>query len=235
MAHNVDIHQAQTSILRELLFKKDASFSELQKMTGLESDYFKFHIAKLVEIGYVVKNSINRYELTVDGKEHANKLDTDNNSIERQPKPAVLLLIDGGNEKYLFQQRLKHPYYGFWGLLGGKIRWGETIHSAAARELKEETGLTADIEFVGVYHEHSGSNEGKLLEDKIFFMMKCTNVTGTLIEEFEGGVNKYMTIDQTKHLDKKYNSFDFELEYALGLTDDGTLVEKQQYYSSDEF
>ena len=173
MAHNVEIHQAQTSILRELLFRLDASFSELQKPTGLESDHFKFHIGRLVDIGFVRKTERGRYALTSEGKEHANKLDTDSNSIERQPKSAVLLLIEKDGE-YLFQQRLKHPYFGYWGLPGGKIRWGETIHRATARELKEETGLDADTEFVGVYHEHTSDLPGgKLLEDKIFFVMKC--------------------------------------------------------------
>ncbi len=237
MAHNVEIHQAQTLILRELLFRPDASFTELRGPTGLESDHFKFHIAKLVEMGYVSKTDQGRYALTNEGKEHANKLDTDNNSIERQPKSAVLLLIEKEG-KYLIQQRLKHPYFGYWGLPSGKIRWGETIHHTASRELKEETGLQADTEFLGIYHEHASSDVGKLLEDKIFFIMKCTNVQGELLEEFEGGKNYYMTVEETKMLEKRYHSFDFELKFAIdgyGKARNEVLVEKHQVYSSDEF
>lgn len=237
MAHNVEIHQAQTLILRELLFRPDASFTELREPTGLESDHFKFHIAKLVEIGYVAKTVRGRYALTDDGKEHANKLDTDNNSIERQPKSAVLLLVEKDG-KYIVQERLKHPYFGYFGLPSGKIRWGETIHHAASRELKEETGLSADTEFVGVYHEHASSEQGKLLEDKIFFIMKCTNVSGKLIEVFEGGKNAWMTVSETRKLTKRYHSFDFELQFAIdehGRSGNDVLVEQHQVYSSDEF
>ncbi len=57
MSHEVKIHDAQTSILRELLFRPEAGFAELQKPTKLTSDHFNFHIALLVEVGYVEKAS----------------------------------------------------------------------------------------------------------------------------------------------------------------------------------
>ena len=154
MSHEVKIHDAQTSILRELLFHPKANFAKLQKGTGLSSDHFNFHIQKLVELKLVEKVSRGSYALTPRGKEHANKLDTDNNTIERQPKVAVILAVERKNSKgqkeYLFQERLKHPYFGFWGFATGKIRWGETIVQTAERELMEETGLTADHRIAGV-------------------------------------------------------------------------------------
>jgi hypothetical protein len=125
MSLEVKIHQAQTTILRALLFLPAASYADLQKPTGLSSDHFNFHIARLVEIGLVEKVSRGRYYLTSQGKEYANRLDTDNNTIERQPKSAVIIgltRVHNGEIEYLFQQRLKNPYYGFWGLPSGKIR-----------------------------------------------------------------------------------------------------------------
>lgn len=240
MSHQVNIHQTQITILRELLFKPKAGFAELMKAAGLESDYFKYHISKLVELGFVEKSKNKEYRLTQKGKEHANQIDTEARTIEKQPKVSVLLLVEkeqeSGNKMYLFQQRLKHPYYGYWGIPGGKVTWGETIYQAAARELLEETGLTAEIEFVGIYHEHSSDkSSGQLLEDKVFFVMKCINPIGELIEEFEGGKNQLMTIEQTRTLDKKYQSFDFELQFALGLSGQDPFCEKQQLYSEDEF
>lgn len=44
MSYEITIHEAQTSILRELLFHPQAGFAELQRPTGLGSDHFKFHI-----------------------------------------------------------------------------------------------------------------------------------------------------------------------------------------------
>ncbi|MCB9823209.1 hypothetical protein H6800_02955, partial [Candidatus Nomurabacteria bacterium] len=51
-------------------------------------------------------------------------MDTDDNTIERQPKSAVILAIERevkGVKQYLFQERLKNPYFGFWGLPSGKM------------------------------------------------------------------------------------------------------------------
>lgn len=44
MATELKIHDAQTAILRELLFKPSASFSDMQAQTNLASDHFNFHV-----------------------------------------------------------------------------------------------------------------------------------------------------------------------------------------------
>jgi len=236
MTHEAKIHPAQISILRELLFLPKASYSSLQKPTGLSSDHFSFHISRLVELGLVKKIERGMYTLSARGKEYANRLDTDRNMIEPQPKSAVLLVIrqnHGRLEKFLFQQRTKNPYYGFWGIPGGKIRWGETIIEAAARELREEAGLQADISFGGVYHEHvEDSDNGEFLEDKIFFVMNCLNPKGKLIKDYEGGHNAWFSVDEAQQLSPRYDSFDIELDMVLS---EKIFLEKVQYYSSDKF
>ena len=109
MSLEIDIHSAQTAILRELLFHPSAGFAELQKPTGLDSDHFKFHIARLVELNYVNKRD-GSYTLSVKGKEYANRIDTDNHVIEKQPKISVGLIIENEEGKILAQQRLKQPF-----------------------------------------------------------------------------------------------------------------------------
>lgn len=53
--------------------------------------------------------------------------------------------------KVLLVQRAKAPV-GLWSLPGGQVEWGETALAAAARELMEETGITARLSaFVGLY------------------------------------------------------------------------------------
>ncbi len=232
MSYEAKIHEAQTAILRELLFMPAAGYTHLQKPTGLTSDHFNFHIVRLVEIGYVEKVSRGQYKLTPRGKEYANKLDTDANVIERQPKSGVILAIEAKG-KFLFQERLKHPYYGFWGFPSGKIRWGESILETAARELKEETGLTAKHEWRGIYHEQVFQAEtGEQLEDKIFHVIHCRNIKGKLIEQFEGGRNAWMSLSEAAKQEKIFESYKFEADIARGKLG---FIERNVQYSKSQF
>lgn len=236
MSLEVKIHEAQTVILRELLFHPSANFAVLQKATNLSSDHFNFHINRLVELGLVEKVKRGHYSLSSVGKEYANRLDTDDNTIERQPKTAVILAIEreGKNGKeYLFQERLKNPYFGYWGLPSGKIRWGETITQTALRESLEETGLDADFTVSGIYHEHvkiAGSDE--FMEDKIFFVCLGKNPRGELLVDFEGGHNEWMSFDQAKKKDLRFESFEVEIEILDSndwLTEQTVIVEKHKF------
>ena len=175
--------------------------------------------------------------LSIKGKEYANKLDTDAGVIERQPKVAVLLVIERqrhGEKQYLLQQRLKHPYYGFWGAPTGKVRWAESVVEAAARELAEETGLRGTFVHRGVYHErvrHSQTNE--IVEDKLFHLMFCDAVSGTMVKEFEGGKNAWRTREVMNDEPKKYKSFMREM--AACIDGHGELTEVIYEYDATEF
>lgn len=236
MSLEISVHTTQTSILRELLFHQEAGYAHLQKPTGLSSDHFNFHIAKLVELGLVEKVSRGKYRLTAHGKEYANRLDTDNNTVERQPKAAVILAIErvhASKHQFLFQERLKNPYFGFWGLPSGKIRWGEMIADTASRESLEETGLTADWHVAGVYHEHVRQIESQeMLEDKIFFVIHGTNPKGTLLKDFEGGRNKWMSSEEAFKKERKFDSFGIEIEI---LNSKQWLIERLTTYSKEVF
>jgi 8-oxo-dGTP diphosphatase len=48
-------------------------------------------------------------------------------------------------DEVLLVRRSKPPLAGAWSLPGGAQRLGETVREAALRELKEETGLDAEI------------------------------------------------------------------------------------------
>lgn len=235
MSLEVKIHDTQTRILRELLFCQKSHYARLRKVSGLESDHFKFHIARLVELGYVESPEKGVYALTLRGKEYANKLDTDSNTIERQPKSGVILIIQRTNEldgEYLFQERLKQPYFGYLGFPTGKIRWGESILETANRELDEETGLTADFEHVGVWHERvyeKTSNE--LLEDKIFHMMLGKNQCGELKTQFEGGINTWRKRESIAGEKRFYN----HLIENYFLLNKGRFREDISYYDRDKF
>lgn len=233
MSHEVNIHEAQTKILRELLFHPEAGFAELQKPTGLDSDHFKFHIGRLVELGYVIKTESGKYTLTIKGKEHSNKLDTDTHTIEKQPKLSVGLIIENDKGEFLTQQRLKQPYFGYWGRPTGKIKWGETFLEGAARELLEETGLTADLTVGGFYHKMDYTTEGDMLEDKLFCIVYGVNPRGELIVDDEGHHNEWMSLEAMAQKDKVFESVPEITRLAKGET--AQFIEQKYTYKSSDY
>jgi len=216
MSYEPHTHEAQAAILRHLLFVPYANFASLQKQTDLTSDHFNFHIKKLLESGYVEKTA-DAYTLTRKGKEYANRMDTDDNTIEKQPKLSVAVIVENEEGKQLAQQRLKQPYFGYWGRLTGKVRWGETTLEAAARELMEEAGITADLEVRGLYHKMDFEKEsGDMLEDKYFIVVFGKNPQGDLIEDFEGGKNQWMSDEDLLAQDTVFESIQEITKMARG-------------------
>src|SRR5215813_11315614 len=61
---------------------------------------------------------------------------------QRQPVASALAIIRrkvGRNSQHLLIRRVKQPYAGKWGLIGGKWDFGESLAETIVREIKEET------------------------------------------------------------------------------------------------
>jgi 8-oxo-dGTP pyrophosphatase MutT (NUDIX family) len=209
-----EIHPIQANVLLALLFEQRARFTDLNT-AKIPSDHFNFHIRRLVKIKLIKKSKDNLYQLTKKGKEFANRFDTDSIVLERQAKIGVLICCfkeENNKTQYLIQQRLKEPYFGFYGFITGKVRWGETIKQTAERELLEETGLKNETQIVGIKHKMDYSQDGDLLEDKFFFVIKVDNPRGKLVKEFEGGKNLWLTEKQIMKLPNLFDGVDESLK-----------------------
>lgn len=161
------------------------------------------------------------------------KMDTDNMKMEKQPKIGVLIspvMIKGGKKMFVIQQRLKEPYYGYWGFITGKVKWGEKIPEAALRELKEETGLEGTVKPSFVFHEMVYDKEGNLLEDKYFHCVRVVVTNDTLKEKEEGCANKWMTKKEFMNISPKYHSEDEIFEWfeneKIEFTEQTYFIEK---------
>jgi ADP-ribose pyrophosphatase YjhB (NUDIX family) len=233
-SYEAEAHVAQMSILRKLLIGRTASFSDLAHATQLTSDHTNFHIKKLVVASMIehVPQTYGQYRLTRKGKEYANRMDTDELVIEKQPK----LVVDIGIErdgKFLFQERRKQPYYGYWGFPTGKIRWGETILQAAARELFEETGLTATLRIVGTHHKLDYDEHSVMLEDKYLILVHGVNPQGELTVETETHINHWLTPDEYRKLDKRFGDIDETLKFINGSA--AFISETEYRYQADAY
>ena len=233
--YSADAHSAQMKLLRQLLLSKTSKFAELAHATGLTSDHANFHIKQLIDAGFVrhVAKSYGEYELTVRGKEYANRMDTDEHVVEKQPKLSVVLDILHPDGRHLQQERLKQPYYGYWGRPTGKIRWGETMLEAAARELMEETGLRAELTVIGFYHKLDYDTDGKLLEDKYFCLVRGINPKGDLLPESDGQRNEWLTDAEFEAKEHRFGNLEDVQDYI----DSGQMfvVEKEFTYPSGDY
>jgi ADP-ribose pyrophosphatase YjhB (NUDIX family) len=213
MAPDFKIHDFQISILRELLFKPGARFRDLKKV-DVTNDHFTFHVNHLIAQGLVEKKN-GKYFLTTDGKEFANRMDTDALKLERQAKLCIAihaLRENNGQREYLVHRRLKEPFFGWYGSHSGKIRWAETPLECAKREFKEETGLTADFTLKGIVHYHHIHKDGRFLEDKYFWVFWATNIQGEMKVKVPEGENLWLTEKAFRRLKNVFSTFDEMME-----------------------
>lgn len=116
-------------------------------------------------------------------------------------KQAACVLIVSADGKILAVSRKDNPED--FGMPGGKVDPGETPAEAAARELTEETGLTA-IDLIPVFSQHDGDSE-------------CTTFVGKITGEIntdESGVIRW--VDPSVLLKGKFKKYNFALLCKIG-------------------
>ena len=89
--------------------------------------------------------------------------------LKMVPIAITILKMD---TSYLFLKRKNPPYENLWSLVGGKVAIGEHIHSAAVREVMEETGTTSvnNFHLRGVVSERLLSKNHDLVAHFIIFV-----------------------------------------------------------------
>jgi hypothetical protein len=190
-----------------------------------------------MKLGYIFKTSEHGYALTAVGKELANNLDEAARSVQKQPKLSVLLVIPrhGGqdNDEFLFQQRLRQPFYDYWGCLSGPVQWGEDIEVTASRELLKQTGLKGSCAVRSFYRAKDYQLEsGVILEDKLFVVVQVSQLEGTLSNAWTGGGNQWMTTEQLQAQQKYFLS---SAEVVETVQTDQAYTSRNLHYKADGY
>ena len=205
------LHKTQVSILHSLRYNQSERFNTLMRHTGHTSDTFKFHLQKLVKLGYLIKLSSGAYQLTTLGKEFANSLDEPKRIIKKQPIVSVLAVVhkknSDGTTVYLVQKRARNPFYGYWGEIHGRSVWGESFEATASHQLKRQAGLEATFTVRAFRRVRDYTADDKtLLEDKLFVIVEATHVSGELNNSYSGGTNAWLTLPELRDQEKVFAS-----------------------------
>jgi len=100
-------------------------------------------------------------------------------------RAAAYVLCRDGEGRILLTRFVEsgNPNTGQWTMPGGGMEWGEQSYETAARELHEETGLTADIGGVLAVDSHWVAN-GDDLYHGVRIIHEATNARGELKTDF---------------------------------------------------
>lgn len=96
---------------------------------------------------------------------------------------ALAVLIRGGHHpdrlQVLLVRRRNPPDAGLWGFPGGHVEAGETALDAAARELIEETGVTArPLRYIDNVDVIDRAGDGRLLHHFLLAAVLCEHLAG---------------------------------------------------------
>ncbi len=94
------------------------------------------------------------------------------------PVPAVIAVVIR-EDSALLVRRANPPDAGLWGFPGGKIEFGETVRTAATRELLEETGVQAEAQdIITTLDILVGDPPGAVQQHFILIAVRCRWISG---------------------------------------------------------
>lgn len=190
------MHKAQVAVLHKLRADTKARYVELLAETDMTSDVFKFHIRKLVKLGYIEKNGDAMYRLTAAGKDYTNRLDRETGLPYEQPKSSLLLVVRtlaDGEWRYIAHQRTREPFYGMWGIASARVPKGIGLLEAASKALKKQTGVETTFQAHGCLRVIDTDQNDTVLEDKLFMIMVAEINEPQILEKWCGGKSMWLT------------------------------------------
>jgi ADP-ribose pyrophosphatase YjhB (NUDIX family) len=158
----------------------ELKFNHIEKQLKIRSNMVAYHLEQMVKQGLLQKNGT-IYTLSKEGEQYLPHF-AHLTRKELGPLP-VMLIAPIKNKKVFLIQRTKRPYKGYWGLIGGKLRFGEELSGCCTRKMLDEGKLSGKLESLrAIAHE-------KVLEDantKHSFLLFFVTAKVNAMKESEG-------------------------------------------------
>ncbi len=173
------MHELQQHILKTLMYSRKAKYSYL-KPKEIESNLFSYHLKSLIESGLIeLRDTF--YYLTAKGKQYVDTLSTQTLRPRIQPKIVTIVVLKQ-KDRYVLYERKRMPFIDHIGFPYGKIHLEERILDAATRELREKTGLQANLKHRGDVYL-TIHDETELVSHMLCHVFSGSKITGELKSE----------------------------------------------------
>ena len=118
------------------------------KDPAMESSLFMYHLRELIKQKLVEKTEDGKYQLTGKGAELAQLYSSEVGNIRLGPLTYSLIFLRSKNGRWLVARRKKHPHINKYACISGKVWPGETVESAAKRELHYFSNNQLDVPLI---------------------------------------------------------------------------------------
>ena len=194
------------NILVNLLKADLLRYTEIRP-EGVADDLYNYHLKILINRGYIEKVD-KKYRLSNLGQIFISETYPVNpqGRVADRFKQGALCLVIREIDKQIYvlnQKRLRQPFYGKVGIIGGGVRRGERIIDAAKRKLMEEAELSGEFEHLGTLR-HTSLKGDEVFQDRIFHICITYNPEGELLQESDFGLNSWETLEQTIENEKAF-------------------------------
>ncbi|MEI8062020.1 MAG: NUDIX hydrolase [bacterium] len=223
----------QNHILSRLKNAKSLRYAELRP-DKVPNDLFNYHLQHLVKKEFVLRLD-EGYSLSSKGIKHVADPYPTNDAITSLFKINVITILSrvvSGKIEILNQLRKSNPSYGKVGVMGGVVLKGELIEPAAARKLKQETGLEATFKLVG-NERRIMYKSGELFSDLLFPIAYADSSSGELIVNSNFGHNMWVPIDEAiKNESAEFDSIR-SINIVLKAIKDGSVDKLPMFFNEE--
>jgi ADP-ribose pyrophosphatase YjhB (NUDIX family) len=219
----------RTAIINKLMHHPNLTFNKVWEKKG-KSNNFAYHLKILEEDGYVEQHQ-GKYHLSHKGKKYATYVDGGTGTEAKFPLIGVIIVVFRKKDEILMMKRLKEPFYGYWGVIGGKLKFSQYILECAQQELLEESGLHADLTLKGLFSSKTMHN-GSLSYNHEMFIIKGINPKGKLVTKTREGECAWKKISEIS----KMNIFpNIPNSIAIAQSKQFRWVEADRIQENDQF